>query len=62
MLIEGWAEPVDSLEPALIVPLEDLPSPSDQTRELFPPRNKTPEDTATDGGRPKPRRPRSRKN
>ena len=52
-LAEGWAEPVDDFEPTLAVPLKKLPSPSNLTREFFPPYYQRPAALAADGRQPR---------
>jgi hypothetical protein len=64
-LAEGWAEPVPSDEPALVIPLSEFApdrptsAPPNLVREMFPPYYDMPTALAADRRRhPRPRRPR----
>jgi hypothetical protein len=59
-LAEGWAEPVDTTEPALVIPLSKIGAhgpPANGIRDIDPPSFDTPPECADD----RRRRPRSRR-
>jgi hypothetical protein len=58
-LAEGWAEPVDTQEPALVIPIGELNAPPNLIRELFPPYADVVPELARERRR-RPRGPRTR--